>query len=217
MRKVALRGLFVRKTRLALTTLAVALGVTLIAGTYVFTDTINHSFDKIFAVSFKGTDVVITPNDDLQSDNQSGPAPLDASLLDKVRRLPGVAEAEGSIFDQNGAILDRKGKPVGANGAPTFVSGTRRVQRFDSLQYAAGRPPRTADEVAIDKALADRKLTKIQNQLQTAQNEMQIAGFTGTPSFLAGPTGGRLQKLEFHSFTPEPFRQALDAALQSGT
>jgi putative ABC transport system permease protein len=161
MRKVALRGLFVRKTRLALTTLAVALGVTLIAGTYVFTDTINHSFDKIFAVSFKGTDVVISPNDDLQSENQSGPAPLDASILDDVRRLPGVAQAEGSIFDQNGAILDKKGKPVGVGGAPTFVAGTRRVERFNSLEYAEGRPPRTAGEVAIDKALADRKHFKV--------------------------------------------------------
>ena len=42
MRKVALRGLFARKLRLVLTALAVALGVTLIAGTYVFTDTINR-------------------------------------------------------------------------------------------------------------------------------------------------------------------------------
>ena len=52
MRRVALRGLLARKTRLLLTALSVALGVTLIAGTYVFTDTINASFDKIFAASF---------------------------------------------------------------------------------------------------------------------------------------------------------------------
>ena len=49
MAKVALRGLLTRKLRLGLTALAIALGVTLIAGTYVFTDTINRSFDRIFA------------------------------------------------------------------------------------------------------------------------------------------------------------------------
>ena len=61
MRRVALRGLLARRTRLALTTLAVALGVMLIAGTYVYTDTINGSFDQIFTQSYKGTDAVITP------------------------------------------------------------------------------------------------------------------------------------------------------------
>jgi protein-disulfide isomerase len=66
----------------------------------------------------------------------------------------------------------------------------------------------------VDRALADRKLPKIQNQLTQAQNEMQIAGFTGTPAFLVGPTGGNLEAVDFRSFTPEPFRQAIDAALQ---
>ena len=59
MRKVALRGLFARKLRLALTVLAVVLGTTLIAGTYVFTDSINSAFDTIFQVSNRGTDAEI--------------------------------------------------------------------------------------------------------------------------------------------------------------
>jgi protein-disulfide isomerase len=67
----------------------------------------------------------------------------------------------------------------------------------------------------VDRALADRKLPKIQTELTTAQNEMQIAGFQGTPSFLVGPTGGRLEAVEFSAFTPEPFKDAIDAALQS--
>ena len=42
--RVALEGLVARKLRTALTAFAIAIGVTLIAGTYIFTDTINaHS------------------------------------------------------------------------------------------------------------------------------------------------------------------------------
>ena len=67
MRKVALRGLLTRKLRLGLTALAIALGVTLIAGTYVFTDTINRSFDRIFTESNKGVDTAITPREALQT------------------------------------------------------------------------------------------------------------------------------------------------------
>ena len=70
MRKVALRGLFARKLRLVLTALAVALGVTLIAGTYVFTDTINRSFDRIFTESAKGTDASITPKQTIDDDEK---------------------------------------------------------------------------------------------------------------------------------------------------
>ena len=55
MRKVALRGLFARKLRLALTVLAVVLGTTLIAGTYVFTDSINNAFKEAAATKkYKG-------------------------------------------------------------------------------------------------------------------------------------------------------------------
>jgi protein-disulfide isomerase len=66
----------------------------------------------------------------------------------------------------------------------------------------------------VDRAMADRKQTKIQTQLAQALTEMQINGFTGTPGFLVGPTGGRLEAVKFTSFTPGPFRDAIDAALQ---
>ncbi|HKE80469.1 MAG TPA: hypothetical protein VKB54_14215, partial [Solirubrobacteraceae bacterium] len=69
MTKVAFRGLFARKLRLALTTLAVVLGTTLIAGTYVFTDSINSAFDTIFQVSYKNTDAAITPHKTIDTSN----------------------------------------------------------------------------------------------------------------------------------------------------
>ena len=48
MTSLTLRGLFARKARALLTGLAVLLGVAMISGTYVFTDTINSSFERIF-------------------------------------------------------------------------------------------------------------------------------------------------------------------------
>jgi protein-disulfide isomerase len=44
----------------------------------------------------------------------------------------------------------------------------------------------------VQKALADRNLPAVQRALTEAQTEWQLAGFTGTPAFLLGPTGGRL-------------------------
>jgi protein-disulfide isomerase len=67
----------------------------------------------------------------------------------------------------------------------------------------------------LQQALTDRDSPKIDRQLTEAQTEMTIAGFQGTPSFLVGPSDGRLESLQFNSFTPAPFKQAIDAVLQS--
>ncbi len=156
MLRVALRGLLARKTRLALTALAVALGVTLISGTYVFTDTINQSFDRIFSEAYKGTDVVVTPNDDVQLDEGGDVPPIAGAVLERIRGVDGVANVEGSIFDQNGTFLDKGGEPLASQG-PKFVASAFDSDKFGGFSYAEGRKPRTAEEVAIDKATARKE------------------------------------------------------------
>ncbi|MTD43498.1 FtsX-like permease family protein [Conexibacter sp. W3-3-2] len=156
MRKVALRGLLARKTRLALTALAVALGVTLIAGTYVFTDTINSSFDRIFAASYAQTDAVVTPDDEVTAAQFGQTESIPSSVADRIRTLPQVASVGGSVFDQEATILDRKGDPV-SSGAPNFVASIQQDRRFESFDVLEGRLPRRADEVALDRSTAERK------------------------------------------------------------
>jgi len=69
----------------------------------------------------------------------------------------------------------------------------------------------------VQKALTDRSSPEVQRQLTEAQTEMTVNGFTGTPSFLVGPTGGRLEALQYRSFTVGPFRSAIEAALHSAS
>lgn len=69
------------------------------------------------------------------------------------------------------------------------------------------------DGLDVDKAMEDRGLPEIQDQLDEAQTEWQTSGFTGTPSFLVGPTGGRLDALEITSFDPATFTAAIDRVL----
>jgi putative ABC transport system permease protein len=161
MRKVALRGLFARKLRLALTVLAVVLGTTLIAGTYVFTDSINNAFDTIFTVSNRGTDAAITPHKTIDTSNNGGTAPtVPGPVLEKVRQQPGVANAEGSIFDA-GTILGNDGKRIGSGGAPNFLASVADVPRFQGFTLKTGRRPQNADEAAIDAATADKEGWKV--------------------------------------------------------
>ena len=156
MRKVALRGLLARKTRLALTAMAVALGVTLIAGTYVFTDTINRSFDRIFAEAYRGIDVVVTPNDEIETADGVSP-PMDAQVLERLRSVPGVDRAEGEVFDGSGVILGDDGAPISTTGAPQFIASATADERFRAFEASEGRVPSAAGEVALDKATAERE------------------------------------------------------------
>ena len=191
MGKVAFRGLFARKLRLFLTALAIALGVTLIAGTYVFTDTINASFDKIFAASNKHTDASITPREGVSTD-QGTKTTIPASALAKVRAQPDVAAAQGSVFDI-ATVFDAKGKKIGATGSPSFVGSVAEIARFRTTTTKQGRFPQTRSEAVIDAASAQREGIRLGDRIAvqgdarkstyTVVGTVQIAGvdsFGGT-------------------------------------
>ena len=61
MRKVSLRNIFAHKLRLALTLLAVVLGTSFIAGSFMFTKTLSDTFDSAISSSFDGVDAAVSP------------------------------------------------------------------------------------------------------------------------------------------------------------
>src|SRR5258706_14376816 len=97
MHRVMIKGLLAHKLRLALTALSVVLGVGFVAGTFVLTDTLAHSFDNLFAEVNGKTDAQIRSTQKLSPQDPAEPdrGPVPASVLDAVRKVPGVAEAGG--------------------------------------------------------------------------------------------------------------------------
>jgi putative ABC transport system permease protein len=186
MTRVALRGLAARKLRALTTCLAIFLGVAFVAGSYVLTDTINHSFDEIFEESLKGTDVAITPRNDIQQED-TGPPPFSAALLPRVRAVDGVEAAAGSIFSL-GRFVDAEGDPIGNQFAPNFIS-SHQPPRFESLNYVEGSPPAGPREASLDTQTADRAGLDVGDTLHIAGEEAvksyRIVGMTklGDTSF----------------------------------
>jgi putative ABC transport system permease protein len=166
MLSLVLRGFMQRKLRVLLTGIAIALGVALMAGTYILTDTINKSFAGIFSVANKGHDVVITPTQSLGRETRSQTSPITEQMLAQVRGTPGVAEAAGSIFTP-GTFLDVHGKRLTNGGAPAFVA-SETPKRFESFTVVRGRFAANADEVAIDEATAKRHNLKLGQQMIVA-------------------------------------------------
>jgi putative ABC transport system permease protein len=155
--KVALKGLAGRKLRAALTALAIILGVAMVSGTYVLTDTIKAGFDAVFTSVYKRTDAVITGRSAIGG-TQTAPPSFSVSLLPRVQALPGVEDAAGGIGDQ-AQLVGRNGKVISVGGAPglAFSVDPSKNQRFNPLELVSGRWPSNGDEVAIDSGTASKK------------------------------------------------------------
>jgi putative ABC transport system permease protein len=185
MLRLVLRGFMQRKLRVLLTGIAIALGVALMAGTYILTDTINHAFAEVFGAAYAKKAVVVTEKETLGGSEVSV---LNAATLARVRAVPGVAAASGDISTR-AALLTTGGKRLTSGGAFGLVDGLQ-PPRFESFTAAKGHLPSTADEVAIDEATAQREHLQLGQQIVIAgrapARRYTIAGiakFAGSESF----------------------------------
>ena len=85
--KVALKGLAGRKIRALLTAFAVIIGVSMVSGTFVLTDTMQKSFDGIFETSYENTDVIVSGHQVVESETADVPT-IPSSLLRDVAHFP---------------------------------------------------------------------------------------------------------------------------------
>jgi putative ABC transport system permease protein len=153
--RFALKGLLSRKLRTALTAIAIVLGVAMISGTYVLTDSIDQAFDRIFTDIREGSTAVITGQSAFDLSEGSGVTEptFDEDVLEEVRVLPAVAEAEGSV-DGEATLIDDEGDAIVSGGAPNIgFSIAAGESQFNPLTLLEGDWP-GSDEIAIDKEAA---------------------------------------------------------------
>jgi putative ABC transport system permease protein len=185
---LVLRGFVQRKLRVLLTATAIALGVALMAGTYILTDTINHSFSDIFHTADESKSVIVTPNETLGRNVSSETSPIDEAMLARVRATPGVALAAGTTLTPGSLLsVHRKRLSIGKGGA--YISSVVPA-RFESFEAVSGHLPQAADEVALDEATAQRSSLKLGQQVVVAgagatrrYTIVGIVAFAGGQSF----------------------------------
>jgi putative ABC transport system permease protein len=191
----SLKGLLGRKLRTSLTAIAIVLGVSMISGTFVLTDSIDKAFGTIFTDVRKGSNVVISGKSAFDLTDQAGStAPtLDESLLAKVRAVPGVADAEGSV-DGEAQLIGRDGKVIVYGGAPNLgFSIARGDSPFNPLTLVEGSWPKTG-EVVIDKSTAGKEDFSVGDtigvQAEGPAQLLRISGIVkfGTVSTIGGAT-----------------------------
>jgi putative ABC transport system permease protein len=193
--KVALAGLLGRKLRTALTAIAIVLGVAMICGTFVLTDSIDKAFNSIFTDVRKGSTVVVSGKSafDLSQGQGSFAPTIDESVLNKVRDVPGVAAVEGSVNGE-ALLVDKKGKAIVFGGAPNLGFSIANPQSpFNVLRLEDGSWPH-GNEVVIGKSTADRKHFHVGDtigvQAEGPVQQLKISGLVtfGSAASLGGAT-----------------------------
>jgi putative ABC transport system permease protein len=192
---VALKGLLGRKLRAVLTAFAIVLGVAMISGSFVLTDTLGKTIDGVYEESYAEADAVVSSKNALTNEEgDEETAPFSAGVLGQMQELPGVRVAEGEITDVV-TLLDRKGEPIGnadtGNGVSVdAAAGTS----LSPVKLASGEWPRADGEIAIDKATADEQKLAVGDSIGAfADGPAESYRITGTVRFgeldsLAGTT-----------------------------
>jgi putative ABC transport system permease protein len=199
MRRVTLRGLLARKLRLALTALAIVLGVTFVTGTLVLGDTLNRTFDNLIGTAYRHVSFQIRGKAAFNNstavavDSTADRKPIPEAIATAVRRVPGVSYAFGSVGGY-AQFMARDGNAIGKGGGSTLGFAFDPNPQLSPYRLVAGHAPTSSDDVVMDKAtatkyhfaLGDRVLVNLPDRPQT----FTITGLVtfGSDDNLAGVT-----------------------------
>ncbi|MEV6680898.1 FtsX-like permease family protein [Streptomyces erythrochromogenes] len=224
--RTALRNVLAHKARLLMTVLAVTLGVAFVSGTLVFTDTLKKSLSGQSAKSYEGIAVSVTSygqgrNEQGEKEGEPG---LGQQTLDKIKALPGVDTVSGRVSgfagvgDENGKLIGSGWSNQGANYTPVKDGKDPRYA------FTQGAGPAKADEVALDKATADKGNYKVGDKVRVATNgpvkEYSLAGVFTTEDG-AVQAGGSLvlfeTKVAQELYLKPGYFQELSVGAKNGT
>ncbi|MBT8200773.1 MAG: ABC transporter permease [Acidimicrobiia bacterium] len=204
----SLRSLRSHAGQLALTVVSIALGVSFVVGTLIYTATTSRAFDGLFNEAFGGIDIDIQPEIDLELLFNPGEVPrLDESLLNELAAVPGVEKAWG-LVESTAAIASLDGEVLGPSGPPPFAFNWPGDDIPIALDIVEGRSPAGPAEVMIDQTSFEQGDLDLGDTVAVfatgGREEFTVVGvtnFAGLPS-LAGSNA---------TFTTETARRLFDA------
>lgn len=200
--KLTLRTLLARKVRLAMSTLAIVLGIGFLAGVLIFSNGLSSTFDGI--VKGSTPDALVRPADaesfqTVAASTSSTVSPQDVAAL---TALPEVEAADGNVDGTGMFLLDPDGKLVGGQGAPTIAfnyTDTLNLLGEPALQLVDGAWPTKPKDVVLDAGAAERagyevgdKVRAIAPAGNSAANAQRTFTLTGTAEFNGGGTAGAI-------------------------
>jgi putative ABC transport system permease protein len=196
--RAAWRNLLARKLRLLLSTFAIVLGVGFVAGTSIFTDTLDRSFTAI--VDGTVGEVIIRPASEDGGDAQFqglDARTLPASVVDQAAGAEGVVRADGNLEVSGVFVVDTEGQLIGGAGAPGIAVNYNDAPNAAGEQVSTlvdGAWPDGANQIALDTGTAEQAGYSIGETVplvsvgQDAQFQAELVGTTEFSTGLIGAT-----------------------------
>ncbi len=152
--RLAMRSVVARWPRLVLTALAIVASTSFLSGTFIFRDTIERTFDALFADVYERVDGFVQSSNSVE--NLFGLERRDrlpSSIIAEIEAVPGVADAQASI-QGDAVVISKDGKPIERPTAPTFGAAINEGD-LSVWRVAEGRLPIGGDEVVLERLTAD--------------------------------------------------------------
>ncbi|CAM5519263.1 ABC transporter permease [Streptomyces abikoensis] len=162
--KTSMRNFLAHKGRMALSAVAVLLSVAFVCGTLVFTDTMNATFDKLFANV--ASDVSVAPKKDDDAQETGKPQTLPAALRAELAKVDGVAKVEPHVTSMQLTVVNAKNKSLSpTSGAPTVGTNWDESQK-KSVEITSGHVPHGPAEAVLDADTAGKHGVKTGDKLR---------------------------------------------------
>ncbi|WP_306214932.1 ABC transporter permease [Actinoplanes sp. RD1] len=192
--RATLKSLLARKLRLVLSGLAVVLGVMFVAGSFVLTDSLNRTFDALFADAYETTDVGVSAKPTIAVSEMEGEqvdTPLPASALATIKDVPGVRTATGLAEADGARVIGSDGKVLTSTGPPRM--GVAWTGEDELVQLREGRGPAAPNEIAVNATVAEAAGIKVGDRVGvlTLQPKKEFTlvgvwGYSGNRDSLGG-------------------------------
>jgi len=196
MLRATFKSLLARKLRLLLSAMSIVLGVSFVSGAFVLTDTLGKVFDELFTTVNQNIAVVVRGDKVSDVGTQTTSVTrkeVPVSVLDEVRAVDGVADAQGNVIGI-AQIIDTEGDAVASNAAPNFGFNWYESDALNFGDISQGRAPQADDEIVVNAGLAEKAGYKVGDSApvltDAATRKFEIVGlvtYDGKDS-LAGET-----------------------------
>ncbi|MGB5758801.1 MAG: FtsX-like permease family protein [Acidimicrobiales bacterium] len=204
MLKATLKSIRGHFGRTVATAAAVILGISFLAGTLIFTDSVQRAFDDLFSTVFETTDAQIRSTETIDAGfGIEIRARIDESVADTVAAVDGVAAIDPFV-QGSATVIGADGEPIGnpSNGPPTLGFSWTEDDELNQFTLSSGRAPTGPGEVALDETTAASGDLSVGDQVQilttTGSQTFELVGVArfGTSGSLAGATTAMFQLQE---------------------
>ena len=151
---IARKSIRARLGRTIAIAVAIMAGVSFVVGSFVLADSLRAVFDDLFTELSEDVDLEVRSQQEFDGDGERDP--IDVSIADDIVGIDGVAVVEPTLT-RYAQLINDEGEAVTPAGGPTLGVSWEGDDGLQGVTLKEGVAPSGADELAIDKATADRE------------------------------------------------------------